>query len=198
MVKLREAENRIVIDFEVYDRRPSDSDLLVPPIDAHQAAVGRVPYLLAADAAFYSRKNEAATRFRGVKHICVPDRSTKSPDRADASKRSVGSATTRNDASDVRSHQRDQEETWTHSLPLQGRKWNEPLGRARCDLRQSHQHRSGNTQKISVVISLSTYIRFLATPRAPLGEIVSFVRHCRQRPSVSLFAKTPICAGRSL
>ena len=81
MVKLQEAENQIVIDFEVYDRRPSDSDLLVPAIDAHQAAVGRVPYLLAADAAFYSRKNEAAARSKGVKRICVPNRSSKSPER---------------------------------------------------------------------------------------------------------------------
>ena len=81
MVKLQEAENQIVIDFEVYDQRPSDSDLLVPAIDAHQAAVGRVPYLLAADAAFYSGKNEAAARSKGVKRICVPNRSTKSPER---------------------------------------------------------------------------------------------------------------------
>ena len=81
MVKLQEAENQIVIDFEVYDRRPNDSDLLVPAIDAHQAAVGRAPYLLAADAAFYSAKNEAAARSKGVKRICVPNRSTKSPER---------------------------------------------------------------------------------------------------------------------
>ena len=81
MVKLQEAENQIVIDFEVYDRRPNDSDLLVPAIDAHQAAVGRAPYLLAADAAFYSGKNEAAARSKGVKRICVPNRSTKSPER---------------------------------------------------------------------------------------------------------------------
>jgi hypothetical protein len=66
MVKLQEAENQIVIEFEVYDRRPSDSDLLVPAIDAHQAALGRAPYLLAADAAFYSGKNEAAARPKGV------------------------------------------------------------------------------------------------------------------------------------
>jgi transposase, IS5 family len=43
MVKLQEAENQIVIEFEVYDRRPSDADLLVPAIDAHQAALGRPP-----------------------------------------------------------------------------------------------------------------------------------------------------------
>ena len=32
MVKLQEAENQIVIDFAVYDKRPNDSDLLVPAI----------------------------------------------------------------------------------------------------------------------------------------------------------------------
>jgi hypothetical protein len=115
-----------VIDFEVYDRRPSDSDLLVPAIDAHQAAVGRVPYLLAADAAFYSRKNEAAARSKGVKRICVPNRSSKSPER-----------------------RREQKKRWFRNgqkwrtgcegritvtkrrhglmLPLQGRKWNEAI-----------------------------------------------------------------------
>ena len=32
MVKLQEAENQIVIDYEVYDQRPSDTDLLIPAI----------------------------------------------------------------------------------------------------------------------------------------------------------------------
>jgi transposase, IS5 family len=81
MVKLQEAENQIVINFEVYDRRPSDSELLVPAIDAHQAALGRAPYLLAADAGFYSGKNEAAAKAKGVKRMCVPNRYTKSPER---------------------------------------------------------------------------------------------------------------------
>ena len=40
MVKLQEAENQIVIDFEVYDKRPNDSDLLVPAIEIHQATLG--------------------------------------------------------------------------------------------------------------------------------------------------------------
>src|SRR6202162_4037927 len=43
MVKLQEAENQIVIDYEVYDRRPNDADLLIPAIDAHQARLGRAP-----------------------------------------------------------------------------------------------------------------------------------------------------------
>ena len=81
MVKLQEAENQIVIDYEVYDRRPNDADLLIPAIDAHQARLGRLPYLVAADAAFYSGKNEAAAKAKGVKRVCVPNRSTKSSDR---------------------------------------------------------------------------------------------------------------------
>jgi IS5 family transposase len=81
MVKLQEAENQIVIDFEVYDKRPNDADLLIPAIELHQAAFGRVPHLVAADAAFYSGKNEAAAKGKGVKRVCVPNRSTKSVER---------------------------------------------------------------------------------------------------------------------
>src|SRR5215470_12842462 len=80
VVKIQEAENQIVVDYEVYDQRPSDSDLLVPAIEAHQAALGRTPRLVAADAAFYSAKNEAAAKAKGVKRVSVPNRSTKSPE----------------------------------------------------------------------------------------------------------------------
>jgi IS5 family transposase len=81
MVKLQEAENQIVVDYEVYDRRPNDADLLIPAIETHQARLGRAPYLVAADAAFYSGKNEAAAKAKGVKRVCVPNRSTKSSER---------------------------------------------------------------------------------------------------------------------
>jgi IS5 family transposase len=81
MVKLQEAENQIVTDYEVYDRRPNDADLLIPAIELHQARLGRVPYLVAADAAFYSGKNEAAAKAKGVKRVCVPNRSTKNSER---------------------------------------------------------------------------------------------------------------------
>jgi transposase, IS5 family len=81
MVKLQEAENQIVVDYEVYDRRPNDSDLLIAAIDAHQARLGRTPRLVAADAAFYSTKNEAAAKAKGVKRVCIPNRSTKSAER---------------------------------------------------------------------------------------------------------------------
>lgn len=81
MIKLQEAENQIVIDYEVYDRRPNDSDLLIPALETHQARFSRMPYLVAADAAFYSGKNEAAAKAKGVKRVCIPNRSTKSPER---------------------------------------------------------------------------------------------------------------------
>src|SRR5439155_26257514 len=45
------------------------------------AMLGRVPRLVAADAAFYSAKNEAAAKAQGVKRVCIPNRSTKSPER---------------------------------------------------------------------------------------------------------------------
>src|SRR5262245_12027492 len=81
MVKLQEAENQIVIDYQVYARRPNDSDILVAAIDTHQALLGRAPRLVAADAAFYSNKNEAAAKAKGVKRVCIPNRSTKSAER---------------------------------------------------------------------------------------------------------------------
>jgi IS5 family transposase len=81
VVKVQEAENQIVIDFEVYDQKPSDSDLLIPAIQAHEKLLGRVPDLAAADAGFFSAKNEAEAQKMGVKRVSVPNRSTKSPAR---------------------------------------------------------------------------------------------------------------------
>ena len=81
MVKLQEAENQIVIDYEVYDRRPNDCDLLIAAIEVHRAKLGRLPRLVAADAAFYSGKKEVAAKAMGVKRVCIPNRSTKSLER---------------------------------------------------------------------------------------------------------------------
>jgi IS5 family transposase len=81
MVKLQEAENQIVVDYEVYDQRPSDTDLLIPAIEKHEAALGRTPRLVAADAGFYSAKNEGAAKAKGIKRVCIPNRSTKSLER---------------------------------------------------------------------------------------------------------------------
>jgi IS5 family transposase len=81
MVKLQEAENQIITAYEVYDRRPADSDLLTGAIDIHQARLGRLPRLAAADAGFYSDSNERAAKAKGVKRVCIPNRATKSAER---------------------------------------------------------------------------------------------------------------------
>jgi IS5 family transposase len=78
MVKVQEAENQVVIAFEVYDQRPSDSDLLIPAIEVHEQRMGRIPDLAAGDAGFYSAKNVAKAQQAGVKRVSVPSRSTKS------------------------------------------------------------------------------------------------------------------------
>jgi IS5 family transposase len=81
MLKLQEAENQIITGYEVYDQRPSDRDLLIPALAMHEQRTGRQPDLAAADAGFYSAKNEAAATQLGVKKVSVPNRSTKSAER---------------------------------------------------------------------------------------------------------------------
>lgn len=71
----------IITDYAVYEKRPSDSELVIPALDAHKKKLGCIPRLVAGDAAFYSAKNEAAAHERGVKRVCIPNRSTKSVER---------------------------------------------------------------------------------------------------------------------
>jgi IS5 family transposase len=78
MVKIQEAENQVIVDYEVFPEKPNDSDLLVESVETHQAMLERVPDLVAADAAFYSAANEEALEELGVKRIAVPNRRTKS------------------------------------------------------------------------------------------------------------------------
>jgi IS5 family transposase len=81
MVKIQEAENQIITSYTVYERRPYDSALLIPAIEEHEEQLGRVPRLVAGDAAFYSASNEKEAHEKGVKRVCVPNRNTKSAER---------------------------------------------------------------------------------------------------------------------
>ena len=54
---------------------------MIPAIETHRAKLGRVPRLVAADAGFYSGRNEAMAKAMGVKRVCIPNRSGKSPER---------------------------------------------------------------------------------------------------------------------
>jgi IS5 family transposase len=78
MVKVQEGEGQVVIDFQVYDQRPADSDVLIAAIEIHQQVTGRTPDMTAGDAGFYSAKNVAIAKQMGVKRVSVPSRSTKS------------------------------------------------------------------------------------------------------------------------
>jgi hypothetical protein len=68
-------------DYEVYDQRSNDANLLIPAIEAHEAMLGRTPHLVAADAGLYSAKNEAAAKAKGVKRGCIPNGSINSTER---------------------------------------------------------------------------------------------------------------------
>ncbi len=81
LVKIQEAEQQIIVSYEVYAKRPSDSELLVPAIEVHQQRLGRVPDVVAADAGFYSAAAETTAKAMGVKRVSVPNRATKSPQR---------------------------------------------------------------------------------------------------------------------
>jgi len=81
MIKVQEAEGQIITDYEIYEKRPADSDLLAPAIEIHQQRLGRAPELAAADAAFYSIAGEKAAHELGVEHVAVPNRSTQSAER---------------------------------------------------------------------------------------------------------------------
>jgi IS5 family transposase len=81
LLKLQEAENQIIIDYEVYPQRPHDADLLIPAIEIHAAKLGRVPRLVAADAGFYSGQNQATAKAKGVRRVCIPHHGTKTTSR---------------------------------------------------------------------------------------------------------------------
>src|SRR5437016_10004195 len=57
MIKVQEAENQIIVAYQVYDKRPADSALLVPAMEQHQQRLGVVPRVAAGDAGFFSAAN---------------------------------------------------------------------------------------------------------------------------------------------
>src|SRR5215471_9290304 len=71
LVKIQEAENQVITDYEVCDERPADSTLLIKSIEAHQQKLGRVPDTLATDAGFSSPTNETTATKMGVKPVSI-------------------------------------------------------------------------------------------------------------------------------
>jgi hypothetical protein len=77
LVKLQEAENQIIVDYEVYARRPNDSDLLMPAIEVHAAKLGCIPRLVAAGAGFYFRKERGCSEDQRRQAGLPPNRGSK-------------------------------------------------------------------------------------------------------------------------
>ena len=63
------------------EQRINDADLRIAAVETHHARLGRIPRLVAADAAVTQQRNEAAAKAKGVKRVCIPNRSTKSLER---------------------------------------------------------------------------------------------------------------------
>jgi IS5 family transposase len=77
MVKVQEAENQIVTDYEIYARRPYDSDLLLAAIERHQALLGaRRAWSRLTPHSIRTRMKLARRR-----KVRIPNRSTKSQSR---------------------------------------------------------------------------------------------------------------------
>jgi IS5 family transposase len=87
MIKIQEAENQIIAHYEVYDRRPADSALLVPSVEQHILQFGRAPELVTADPGFFSAANEARAEALGVRRVSIPSHATKSPARKQRQKK---------------------------------------------------------------------------------------------------------------
>jgi len=81
LVQVQEAEQQIITHYDVFDQRPSDRDLLLEAVEAHERVLGRVPRLATADAGYYSQAQEQAVEQKGVKWVAVPNRNTKSAER---------------------------------------------------------------------------------------------------------------------
>jgi len=81
VVKIQEADGKIITDFESYPSQVVDSDLFMPAVEKHIETFNRPPYLAAADRGFYSAENEESASKFGVKRVCLPKKGKKSKER---------------------------------------------------------------------------------------------------------------------
>jgi hypothetical protein len=146
MVKLQEAENQIITSYEVYARRPYDSDLLIAAIEMHQALLGRTPRLAAAERRILFRQERGPRQDEGCQtrlHSQSLDQEPRTQTRAEEALVPQWPEV----AHWMRgTHQRGQAPTRPRSVPLQGLHWIGALGRPRRDHRQYRQHRSARTR----------------------------------------------------
>jgi IS5 family transposase len=87
LVRIQEAENQLITSYEVLDKRPADSTLLIPSLQQHIKLFGHAPNALAADPGFFSAANEAAAKKLGVKWISIPSAGTPGKQRRETQKK---------------------------------------------------------------------------------------------------------------
>ena len=121
MVKVQEAENQIVTDYEVYDRRPYDLDLLMAAIETHEARLGRTPRLVAADAGILLRQERGRREGEGCQTRLQDQSLDQEPCAQPRAEKALGSATVRNGAPDARDASAwSSDDTASRPLPIQG------------------------------------------------------------------------------
>ena len=87
LVRIQEAENQLITSYEVLDKRPADSTLLIPSLQQHIKLFGQAPNALAADPGFFSAANEAAAKKLGVNWISIPSAGTPGKQRREMQKK---------------------------------------------------------------------------------------------------------------
>ena len=72
LVKVQEAENQIITDYEVCAQRVEDGQLWDSTLERHEQIFGGPPQVATADAGFSSAANEATATARGVRRVALP------------------------------------------------------------------------------------------------------------------------------
>lgn len=81
VVKIQEADGKIITDFESYPVNVADPNLFIPSVEKHIEIFERPPDLAAGDRGFYSQENEEKAYQLGVKRVCLPKKGNKSKER---------------------------------------------------------------------------------------------------------------------
>ncbi len=118
MIKVQEAENQIVVAYQVYDQRPADSALLTPSIELHQQRLGVVPRVVAADADFSPLPTKRRRRSWAVSRVADSLSGNPKRDAPQAAKGALVSQSSEMAHRLRRSHQRARATPRTAPLPL--------------------------------------------------------------------------------
>ena len=125
-------------------------------------------------------ENEAAAKAMGVKRVCIPNRSKQEHRTQTRAEETLVPQRPEMAYRMRRAHQYGQAAKRSRSLPIQGRRRNAAVGRARRDLRQSCQHRTGDGQT-SCPLSSRNHRRALHSP-PPTSAGFALLHAVDQRP----------------